>query len=483
MLTCNGKSSMDTVVIGLNKKLDALALIPADDAKLITAYVEKKPDLIKFGSIEVFHCVSEGAPKTYILAGITSRPGTYTTQDDFNQAQHIMAAVMGNHVKEFSVYVDTLDVDLPSLIDGLMYRNYEFSMYKKDHKSSVVRIINLISNSMDEQDFNRLCYVYSSIYEGIYIARNLVNMPPNDLTPRRLSEIAESECKAENIKATILKRWNLEKMKMGGLLAVGKGSMNNPVMMTLEYIGNPDSREKLAIVGKGITYDSGGLSLKSHENQEFMKSDMAGAATAIGVIRALMLLKYPVNVLAVIPCAENIPSGLSYHVDDVITTYSGKTVEIKSTDAEGRLLLADGVTYAQELGATKIIDLATLTGACVTALGTIRSGLIGNNQKWLNKVFDMGMSVHEKLWPFPVDEEYEKLIESDIADIKNSGGREGGAITAGLFIKQFVKSRIPWIHLDIAGTAFCEKKTDTGFFGATGVGIKTILIMLKGGQP
>jgi leucyl aminopeptidase len=483
MLTCNGQGPIDTILIGLDKNLSSLALIPKTDAKHIASYVEKKPDIMKYGAIETFHCASGGKVMTYFLVGMCAKPADWTEQDDFYLAQHMMAAAMDDSVRDLSVYADTLQMELVTLIDGLMYRNYEFSMYRKDYQSHVVKVINLVSDKLDDKEFNRLCYVCSSIYEGIYIARNLVNMPPNDLTPRRLSEIADSECKAENIKTEILKRWNLEKLKMGGLLAVGKGSMNNPVMMTIEYTGNPDSHEKLAIVGKGITFDSGGLSLKSHENLEFMKSDMAGAATAIGVIRALMLLKYPVNVMAVIPCAENIPSGLSYHVDDIITSYSGKTIEIKNTDAEGRLILADGITYAQELGATKLIDLATLTGACVTAFGTVRTGVLGNNQPWLNKIFDIGMNVHEKMWPFPNDKEYEELIKSDVADIKNTGGREGGAITAGLFIKAFVKPHIPWIHLDIAGTAFCEKKTDTGFFGATGVGVKTILELLKGGQP
>lgn len=482
MLTCNGKSAIDTEVIGLDKNLTALALIPKDDAQLIMAFLEKRPALLEYGSIEVFHCANSGRVKTYLLVGVTGKAAEHTNQEDFHLAQQITAAAMKADVKDISVYADTLAMDLSTLIDGLMYRNYEFLMYKKDHKSHVIKQINLISSKLQDKEFNRLCYVFSSIYEGIYIARNLVNMPPNELTPRQLTEIADKECKAENIKTEILKRWNLEQLKMGALLAVGKGSMNNPLLMTIEYTGNPDNHDKLAIVGKGVTYDSGGLSLKSHDNQEFMKTDMAGAATAIGVIRALMLLKYPVNVMAVIPCAENIPSGLSYHVDDIITSYSGKTIEVKSTDAEGRLILADAITYAQEKGATKIIDLATLTGACVTALGTVRSGMMGNSQKWINQLFDIGMTVHEKLWPLPDDKEYSEQIKSEIADLKNIGGRDGGAITAGLFIREFIKEYTAWIHLDIAGTAFCEKKTDTGFFGATGVGVKMILEFLRGGQ-
>ncbi len=320
------------------------------------------------------------------------------------------------------------------------------------------------------------------MYEGVYTARDLVNMPPNELTPRKFADTVSALLKGDTISVESLNKWALEKRKMGGIVAVGKGSMNPPQLVAVAYQGDPDSREVLGVVGKGVTYDCGGLSIKSHAGQEFMKDDMAGAAAAVGVIRALMLLKYPVNVLAVLPLVENIPSSMAYHVDDILTMYGGKTVEIKNTDAEGRLILADAVTYAQEKGATKVIDLATLTGACVSALGTVRSGMIGNDQEWMNRFFDISSQVYEKVWQLPADREYEELLKSDVADLKNTGGRDGGAITAGLFIKQFIRPGVPWIHLDIAGTAFCEKKDETGFIGATGVGVKSILALLKGGS-
>jgi len=482
MLTYNGTARMDAVVLGIDNSMHSLSQVPDGDRKLLKAYIEAKPDILRYDSIEVFHCVSQGRPVTYILVGIDYKPILYTTFEDFLVAQHIIATAMDLEAKEISIMLDTLDVDLTSFLDGLLYRNYEFISYKSSQDPRVLKNINFVTH-VPEKEFNTLCYVYSAIYNGIYMARDLINMPPNDLTPRKFYDFAVSLCKTNGIVIDGMNKWNLEKRNMGGILAVGKGSMNNPQLFTIEYNGNPDSKEKLAIVGKGVMYDSGGLSLKTRENQEFMKSDMAGAATALGVIKALTLLKYPVNVLIVAPCVENIPSATSYHVDDIIRSYSGKTIEVKNTDAEGRLILADAVAYAQDLGATKIIDLATLTGACVTALGTVRSGMIGNDQGWINRVFDTGELVHEKMWQLPSDKEYEALLKSEVADLKNTGGRDGGAITAGLFIKQFVKSTIPWVHLDIAGTAFCEKKTDTGFFGATGVGIKTILEILKGGQP
>lgn len=484
MITCNSNGSLDIMAVGVDKRMLIMSRIPRTDAAIIQAYVEKYPAALHYTSLRTFHCVSEGHLKTYFLIGLEDKPIRYSTYEDFRTAQKLIAAAMDEGVSELAVMVDTLEMDLPALVDGLLYRNYDFTYYKTHGKTQRVRNINLITFSRDIKEYNTLCYVYTAIYEGIYAARDLVNMPSNDLTPRKFADNIADMIKGDNITIESINKWNLEKRKMGGIVAVGKGSMNPPQLVAIAYQGEPDSKDVLGIVGKGVTYDSGGLSLKSHSNMEFMKDDMAGAATAVGVIRSLMLLKYPVNVLAVIPLVENVPSSMSYHVDDVITMYGGQTVEIKNTDAEGRLILADAVTYAQEKGATRLIDLATLTGACVTALGTVRSGMIGNNQEWMNRFFEVSDRVHEKIWQLPTDKEYEEQLHSNIADMKNTGdnGAGGGAITAGLFIKQFVKPDVPWIHLDIAGTAFNEKKDKTGFFGATGVGIKTILELLRGGQ-
>lgn len=481
MITCNSSGSVDSMVVGVDQRMIILSRIPKEDAALIQAYTEKHINTLHYTSLQTFHCFVEGRLKTYFLVGLDHKPIHYSTHEDFLMAKRIMAAAMKDGVSELAVMVDTLDMDVASLIDGLLYRNYEFTHYKTKAKSQTIRNINLITSSLKIKDFNTMCYVYTAIYEGIYVARDLVNMPPNDLTPRKFADIITSMVKGDNITIESLNKWALEKRKMGGIVAVGKGSMNPPQLLAIAYQGDPDSTAVLGVVGKGVTYDSGGISLKSHANLEFMKTDMAGAAAAVGVIRALMLLKYPVNVLAVLPLVENLPSSMSYHVDDIITMYDGKTVEIKNTDAEGRLILADAVTYAQEKGATRVIDLATLTGACVTALGTVRSGMVGNDQEWMNRLFNISERVHEKVWQFPADREYEEQLKSDVADLKNTGGSEAGAVTAGLFIRQFVKSDTAWIHLDIAGTAFCEKKDETGFVGATGVGIKSILELLKGG--
>ena len=480
MITCNGSGNPDAVVLGTDRRLRALSLVTEEEGALIRAYTDKHPSAMKAGNVSVLRALQGDTIKTYFLAGTEDDSQERGTFREFDRAKKIMAAAMKEDVGELAVYIDTLDMDVETLIDGLLYGNYEYNQYKTKSKSKVLENINLITSSLKSKDFNTLCYVYSSIYEGIYFARDLVNMPPNDMTPRKFVDTATAVCTGDNIFVEVLNKWNLEKRNMGGIVSVGKGSMNPPQLLSVAYTGDPESRDVLAVVGKGITYDSGGLSLKTRAGQLNMKSDMAGAATALGIIRALMLLKYPVNVLAVMPLAENIPSGMSYHVDDVITMFDGTTVEVKNTDAEGRLVLADAVSYAQSKGAKRIIDLATLTGACVTALGTVRSGMIGNDQDFMNRFFAAAAQVNEKVWQLPADEEYERQLKSRVADISNVGGPEAGAITAGLFIKHFIQENTSWIHLDIAGTAFRDKKDENGFYGATGVGIKSVLRLLRG---
>lgn len=482
MITCNGNGSFDILVVGVDKRLKALQRVPKEDVTALRVFLGERPELLDYTSIYTYHCASGNKVHTYLLVGLDNKPVRYAIHEDFHVGRKIMAAAMREGVGELALLIDTLEIDIPSLVDGLLFQNYEYRQYKTQGRSHQVKNINLITASLQIKELNTLCYVYSSIYDAINMARDLTNMPSNDLTPRKFADLVQETCKGDNVSIESLNKWNLEKRNMGGIVAVGKGSMNPPQLVTVAYRGDPNSKDVLAIVGKGILYDSGGLSLKSHANLMYMKSDMAGAATALGIIRALKALKYPVNVLAVMPLAENIPSGTSCHVDDVIRMYDGKTVEIRNTDAEGRLILADAVAYAQDLGATRIVDFATLTGACVTALGTVRSGMLGNDQEWMNQFYTAAERVHERVWQLPADREYEVQLKSEIADLKNTGGRDAGAITAGLFIKQFIKEGTPWIHMDIAGTAFLEKKDDLGYFGATGVGIKTVLELLKGGQ-
>ncbi|MBV8857907.1 MAG: leucyl aminopeptidase, partial [Acidobacteria bacterium] len=281
----------------------------------------------------------------------------------------------------------------------------------------------------------------------------------------------------------VLDQARMEQEGMGALLSVARGSDQPPKMMVLTYM--PDGKEQvedgedfLALVGKGITFDTGGISIKPSENMELMKYDMTGGATVLGVMRAVAQLKPPIPVLGVVPSTENMPSGKATKPGDVVVAMTGKTIEVINTDAEGRLILADAVSYAKKLGATRVIDMATLTGAVSIALGDVNTGLLGTDQELINEIIESGREVGEKFWQLPLDKEYSKQIKSDIADIKNVGGRKAGTITAAAFIKEFAEG-ISWAHLDIAGTAWGDDAKPFRSKGPTGVAVRTLLNFIE----
>lgn len=313
-----------------------------------------------------------------------------------------------------------------------------------------------------------------AIGEGVNLARELVNQPPNRMTPRILAEHALALAEEASLEVEVLGPSQLERMGAYALLAVSRGSREEPRMFRLSY-GHFSEKPTLALVGKGLTFDSGGLCLKSADNMRDMKCDMAGAAAVLGAMKALSLLQLPINVIAICPSCENMPGAEAYKPGDVLNTLFGKTIEVVNTDAEGRIILVDALAWAQNLGATHIVDIATLTGACVVALGDVTTGVLGTPQEWVDRVITCAREAGEKVWQLPLYEEYKELIKSPIADVENSGGRLAGAITAALFLKEFVKEEIPWAHLDIAGTAYVEKDFPYRDKGATGVGVKTLV--------
>lgn len=264
---------------------------------------------------------------------------------------------------------------------------------------------------------------------------------------------------------------------MGALLGVSQGSDRPPKFIVLRYKGNESEAIDVALVGKGVTFDSGGISLKPPENMGEMKGDMAGGAAVMAAISAIAQLKEDINVIAVVPATENMPGGSAFKPGDVLTAMNGKTVEIISTDAEGRLILADALAYTQTFGAKYIIDVATLTGACHVALGDVCTGVFGNNQDLVDKIVAAGNETGELMWPMPMYDIYKEQNKSDVADIKNTGGRYGGAITAAKFLGEFV-SNTPWVHLDIAGTSTLDK--DRGYIikGATGIPVRTLIKLI-----
>jgi len=310
--------------------------------------------------------------------------------------------------------------------------------------------------------------------EATNLARDMVNEPANYMTPKQMAETAMRLAETYGLELNILEREQMQKSGMGALLGVTQGSRQPPKLIVLHYKGDESGETSVALIGKGITFDSGGISIKPSEGMAEMKGDMAGGATVMAAISAIAQLKPKINVMAIIPATENLPGDSALKPGDILTAMNGKTIEIISTDAEGRLILADALAYANQLGAKVMIDVATLTGACLVALGNICSGAFGNNQELINKVITAGTEAGELIWQMPMYDQYKEQNKSDVADIKNVGGKYGGAITAAQFLSEFAGDT-PWVHLDIAGTSMTEKERAYLVKGATGVAVRTMI--------
>jgi leucyl aminopeptidase len=308
------------------------------------------------------------------------------------------------------------------------------------------------------------------------LARALAIEPPNRLSPQRLAERAREVASGTRLSVDVLDETRLRELGAGLLLGVGQGSAEPPRMIVLEHVPAADAPTDgpvLGLVGKGITFDTGGISIKPAEGMDRMKTDMAGGAAVIAAMRAISLLDAPVRVVGIVPAAENMPGGRAIRPGDVLVAASGKTVEVNNTDAEGRLVLADGLWYAQRLGATHLVDVATLTGACVVALGRFLSGLFTNDEAWGATVRAVAEAAGDRLWPLPVHDDFADQLRSEIADLVNSAGRPAGAVTAAMFLREFAGGR-PWVHLDIAGTAWVDEPKPWQPKGATGVAVRTL---------
>jgi len=311
------------------------------------------------------------------------------------------------------------------------------------------------------------------------LARDLGNRPANDLTPEAFATAAKEMAEdAPKLRVTILGMKELQKEKMGGILGVSQGSVEEPRVIVIEH--RPKKPKKsVVLVGKGVTFDSGGISIKPAAGMGWMKYDMCGAATVMGVMRAVAELDLPIKVVGLIPAVENMPSGTATKPGDILTMSNGKTVEVDNTDAEGRLILADILHYSARFNPDIVIDYATLTGACVVALGHEAAGMMGNDQELLDTLHKLGEEVGERVWPLPLYEEYLSYLKSDWADLKNAGSRWGGAVTAGTFLEQFVPEKVNWVHLDVAGVAYNEKEHNGLPKGASGFGVVLTVAFLE----
>jgi leucyl aminopeptidase len=367
-------------------------------------------------------------------------------------------------------------------VEGAIIGLFEPDKYRtvEKEKREVERIVVIVSGGKNDA-LQRGAERGRVVGEAVNYTRDLANEPGAYMTPTIMAERAQDLAKEFGLTIDVLDEAQMEKEGMGSLLSVSRGSEEPAKLIILKYSpATPAGNDKslLAFVGKGITFDSGGISLKPGENMELMKYDMTGGATVMGAMKAIAQLKPPIPILGVVPCSENLPSGKATKPGDVVRAMTGKTIEIINTDAEGRLILADAIAYAKKLGATQVIDMATLTGAVSIALGDVNAAILGTDQKLIDEVIAAGREVGEKFWQLPLDKEYSKQIKSDIADIKNVGGRKGGTITAAAFLKEFADG-LSWAHLDIAGTAWGDDAKPYRAKGPTGIAVRTLLNLVR----
>lgn len=475
------EQACDVLVVGMYEKTEVLTGVAAsiDEAlgDLITEFMIKKDKFEgKYNTTYLLQTYGKIPASKVLVVGLGEKE-KFTLNKLRGLSAKIIKKVSCIKAKKVCIDLGKLEFDASQsgqvVAEGALIGEYSFDKYKTKKDDNKIKIEEFV---LVEKDSEKVTKLKNGVEKGIKIAnamaftRDLANEPAQYATPTKLAEIAK---KIEGVKTKIYEKEDIEKMEMGAFLAVGKGSKEFPKFIHMKYTPQNPKR-KIAIIGKGITFDSGGLDLKPASSMLTMKDDMSGAACVLSVMNTLRLFNPNVEVHGIIAACENMPSGTSYKPGDILTAKNKKTIEIDNTDAEGRLTLADALCYACELGVDEIIDIATLTGACMVALGTQAGGIMGNNQELIEKLIKTAEENGERFWQLPMYEEYMENLKSDVADMKNTGGRWGGASAAGVFLQEFVKD-VKWAHLDIAGVAFLESPQKELIKGATGVGVRTLL--------
>jgi len=422
----------------------------------------------KKGDVFVIHAHGEKPAKQILAIGLGEES---KVDNNIIREQAAKAVRKCVQLKAKTVAIDfTTDYNYgaPAVL-GAFIANYHFDKYKTKKEDKIDEIY--LSNV--DRELVQKAVVISN---GMELTRNLANEPAAFATPSKLADVALG---LEGIQTEILNQSKCEELGMGAYLAVARGSVEPPKFIHMKYVPqNP--KKRIAIIGKGLCFDSGGLDIKPANSMLNMKDDMSGAACILGVMKALAQLKPDIEVHGIIAACENMPSGASYKPGDIVTAMNGKTIEVDNTDAEGRLTLADALCYACKLDVEEIIDIATLTGACMVALGSAASGIMGNCDEFIKEIIKTGEIVGEKYWQLPMWQEYRDNMNSDVADMKNTGTRYGGASAAGMFLKEFVTDNVKWAHLDVAGTAFLEKPQKEFSKGACGIGVRTLIKYITG---
>jgi leucyl aminopeptidase len=396
-------------------------------------------------------------------------------QNDEVQSLHIFIPDI-NMVKK---YFDDKEYFYRSFIEGISLGNYTFDKYKKERDKT--RNLSVFIHADDEKVIKSAIAKNNSVVDGIFFTKDLQNEPPSALRPFELADSVREKLTKHGMKVTVFDEKEIKKRNMGGLIAVGQGSNAKPRFIVIEYKpkNKKSNGKKIALVGKGVTFDTGGYCIKPWQGMLEMKADMSGAAVVAGTMLAAAKMNLPVEILGVIPAAENMINGEAMRPGDVVKTASGKTIEVGHTDAEGRMILADALYYASKHKPDEIIDFATLTGACVVALGLGVAGLFTKNDSLADELYKAGMKTYDRLWRLPMWDDYNKDNESKIADVNNDGGRWGGAITAAKFLENFVDKKIPWAHLDIAGPAVANDLTNYNKVFMTGFGVRLMIEYLS----
>jgi leucyl aminopeptidase len=487
------------VVRKLPEVIDTLVLCQKEDSSLdvfeewlsthmyesIERFAEAEQVTFKADEMHTFHYMNKNQYCRVILAGMNNPE--HLTSD---KVRKIIADIIRQAIKLKSKQIYMITGSEFELTDALMGQvlaeaslltSYKFEKYRSESNYEAPEALHLVQDSKNTRNLNKGILEGRILAETTKLARDLVNEPANTMYPDTLAEAAKKAALDYGFSIEIFNLDKLRRIKMEAFLAVAKGSKHEPRLIIMRYQGNPDVKHNtIGLIGKGLTYDSGGYCVKTPQGMVSMKTDMAGAAAVIGTMAAIANLKLRINVTAIIAACENMISGEAYRPGDIVRSMSGKTIEVLNTDAEGRLTLIDAIHYAIEREhVVKIVDIATLTGAAVGALGTSISAVVTNDQAWFAELEKAAETSGEMVWQLPAFEGYKELLKSDIADIKNIGGQWGGAITAALFIQEFVQE-LPWLHIDIAGTASKEK--ESGYFscGATGVGVRLLTTLFKG---
>jgi len=454
------------------------------DSKVISSLKQSIKDMGgMFGKIA--YIPSEGKMSQRILLAGLGKKENFTNDTIRFVSGKIAQKARELKLKEFSIIVPPSSIVDPifavsQIVEGCKMSLYKFEKYKSKKENNIPDLTILVSKS---EKISKMIKTSDIISDGVLYTKDIANLPPNDCTPTTLANVSKILSKKNRMKCSVISKNELKKKGFGGIIAVGQGSKNEPKLIILEHNMGSRNEKPIVLVGKAVTFDTGGISLKPGEKMDEMKFDKCGGCTVIGIMKAVSELKLPINIVGIIPSVENMPGGKSYRPGDIIKLYGGKTAEILNTDAEGRIILSDALSFGEKQYSPKvIIDFATLTGACIIALGTNVAGIISNNEKLAQKIKESSKRTTEEVWELPLNDDYMDMIKSDVADMKNVGiGRAAGTITAAAFLRNAIGDT-PWVHIDIAGVAWTQVATKDKPYnpkGATGFGVRLILDYLQ----